>query len=269
MDIRQGNNYAEYLKKTGWIVENINGVNYFIRKFPLIGSFIKIQRPQKINANTINKLVKKYRAFQVLIEPSPYTNYHLLTTSYNFKPASPYLPSKTLEIDLTQPQDEILKNMRKNTRYSIKHAQTTLHTNPDLTDFRNKWKSAVSYKRYIPSKKNLKALKKAFGKNALFLLDKNTNSGAIFLLSGNKAYYYHAFTDGAGRKNFTQFKIVWQGILWAKKNKAKVFDFEGVYDERFPNPGWHGFTHFKKGFGGNVVTHPASLKKYYWRNLFY
>ena len=31
----------------------------------------------------------------------------------------------------------------------------------------------------------------------------------------------------------------------------KIFDFEGIYDQRFPklNKGWIGFSNFKKGFG--------------------
>jgi len=266
MDIRQSNSYGDYLEKTGWIVERVSGVNYFIRKFPLIGSFIKIQRPQKIDINTINKLVKKYHAFQVLIEPSPSTNHHLLTTSYKFKPASPYLPSKTIELDITKSQELLLSKMQKNTRYSIKHAKVKLMSEPSLDEFRKQWKAAVGLRRYVPPTKNLYKLKKAFGKKALFLADQYTNSGAIFLLADKKAYYYQAFTDKKGRKSMAQYQIVWQGILWAKKNKAEVFDFEGIYDVRFPNKSWLGFSYFKKGFGGKAVTYPGSLKMFYWLN---
>ena len=49
IDIRQSKNYADYLSQLGWIIEGIDGVNYYIKKFPLIGSVIKIQRPEKIN----------------------------------------------------------------------------------------------------------------------------------------------------------------------------------------------------------------------------
>ena len=47
-DIRQTAKYAKYLKKIGWQVERINEINYFIKKFPLIGSVIKVQRPENI-----------------------------------------------------------------------------------------------------------------------------------------------------------------------------------------------------------------------------
>src|SRR3990172_13077901 len=69
IDIRQTLRYATYLTSIGWKVERIDGVNYFIKKFPLIGALLKIQRPEKIDFNTVDKLCRKYRIFQVIIEP--------------------------------------------------------------------------------------------------------------------------------------------------------------------------------------------------------
>lgn len=87
------------------------------------------------------------------------------------------------------------------------------------------------------------------------------SAGAIFLLADSIAYYWQAFTSKGGRGKLTQYKIVWEGILWAKKMGAKVFDFEGIYDERFPNKSWLGFTHFKKSFGGYEVEYPGAFIK--------
>ncbi len=55
IDIRQSKDYAQYLSSLGWVVERINNINYFIKKFPLIGSVIKIQRPEKIDFKEITK----------------------------------------------------------------------------------------------------------------------------------------------------------------------------------------------------------------------
>ena len=46
-----------------------------------------------------------------------------------------------------------------------------------------------------------------------------------------------------------------------KKEGKKVFDFEGIYDERFPLISWKGFTRFKKGFGGIEVEYPGTLRE--------
>lgn len=261
-DIRQSKQYGEYLKKTGWIVERIGSTNYFIKRFWVFGSFIKIQRPEKIELKAINKVIKKYRAFQVLIEPSPSTSYQLLTTKFGFRQTAPYLPSKTLVLDLTQPKKNLLKNMRKNTRSAIKHSKAELEKNPDLKKFKNSWKKTIGWKRYVPPLKNLKSMQEAFGENALFLLDKKSGSGAIFLKTKHTAYYWQAFTDQVGRKHNAQYKIVWQGILWAKKAKCKEFDFEGIYDPRFPDKSWQGFSFFKKGFGGGIKKYPGAFSRF-------
>lgn len=87
------------------------------------------------------------------------------------------------------------------------------------------------------------------------------SSGAIFLLADGIAYYWQAFANKEGRKKLYQYKVVWEGILWAKKKGARIFDFEGIYDERFPNKTWLGFTHFKKSFGGYEVEYSGAFVK--------
>ena len=51
IDIRQTEKYNSYMTSLGWVVERVNNVNYFIKKLPFIGSFIKIQRPQRLDFN--------------------------------------------------------------------------------------------------------------------------------------------------------------------------------------------------------------------------
>jgi lipid II:glycine glycyltransferase (peptidoglycan interpeptide bridge formation enzyme) len=43
---------------------------------------------------------------------------------------------------------------------------------------------------------------------------------------------------------------------------CKIFDFEGIYDSRFPIKSWLGFTHFKKQFGGNEIAYPGCYIKF-------
>ena len=56
VDIRQSVNYANYLKSQGWIVERIKNTNYFIKKIPILGSVLKIQRPINLNFETIKNI---------------------------------------------------------------------------------------------------------------------------------------------------------------------------------------------------------------------
>ncbi len=268
-DIRQTPEYANYLSKIGWEVERIKNVNYFIKKFPLIGSVIKIQRPETINNKSINQLASKYRAFQIIIEPLlPATSYILQKNGFRLS-NSPYLPTKTLQLDLTKSENQLLKDMKKDCRSAIKKSMNydggagySLCTMDSVEDFRDSWKKAVGWKRYVPPLSHLIALKTSFKENCLCLLEENKNSGAIFLLADGISYYWQAFTDSEGRKSQAQYKIVWEGILWTKKMGAKIFDLEGIYDERFPNKSWLGFTHFKKSFGGYEVEYPGAYEKF-------
>lgn len=264
LDIRQTPEYADYLSHIGWIVERKNQVNYFIRKFPIIGSVLKIQRPETINNKEIKTLCKKYRVFQVILEPNS-----IVSLSLEYKPSkSPYLPSKTLQLNLDIPIKQIEKTVKKDARLAIKknnQIEIVSYESTELNEFRNTWTKSVGMKRYVPPLAHLLALKKSFGKKTLFITDENKYGGAIFLRTKDTCYYWQAFTNNEGRKIQTQYKIVWEGILWAKRNKCKLFDFEGIYDERFPNENWKGFTHFKKSFGGEEIDYPGCYTK---ANLF-
>jgi lipid II:glycine glycyltransferase (peptidoglycan interpeptide bridge formation enzyme) len=272
MDIRQSPEYGHYLAQIGWVVEQVSGVNYFIRKFPLVGSIIKIQRPEKIDFEEIEKLTKKYKAFQIILEPittrprshnlSPSigssSSIHNSLYAHKFKLSkSPYLPTKTLLIDIG------LTNFRSDIKRAINkfnNDQFSIYTN-NLDQFRNAWKKAVGLSKYVPSLKQLQALQNSFKINSLFVTTSDKSAGIIFLVSGTTLYYWQAFSDKKKRYLPNQYRMVWYGILWGKKRGAKLFDFEGIYDERFPNKSWLGFTHFKKTFGGKEVEYPGCFIK--------
>ena len=260
VDIRQSLQYANYLNKIGWKTKRIDKTNYFLKKLPFVGSILKIQRPEKINLKTINKLTKKQRTFQIVIEPKkPVEIKYLLANSYK-QSKSPFLPTKTIRLNLSNSEIKLFKNLKKDCRYGInKNSKEQLKNSKikDFEKFRKAWKKAVSLKRYVPPLSHLISLKKSFADNSLFITDKAMNSGAIFISNKDITYYWQAFTNKKGRKNLTQYKIVWQAILWAKKKGVKIFDFEGIYDQRFPNKSWLGFSHFKKSFGGKEVEYPG------------
>jgi hypothetical protein len=265
-DIRQSSNYAHYLKTLGWKIDKIDNIYYFTKKFPLIGSVLKIQRPERLNFKDITNLSKKNSSFRIIIEPKNFKQEKTIIKKGFKQTKSPYLPTKTLTLDLKPNINEIKLNLTKSARYYLRKTKklSVKHLNKvDIDRFRLSWKSGVGINRYVPPTKHLKNLKKHFGSKSAFLATgENTyNSGAIFLIHDKKAYYWQAFTNPNGRKLFSQYKIVWRGICWAKKSGADLFDFEGVYDKRFPNKKWRGFTHFKKNFSGKEKLYPGAFVK--------
>jgi hypothetical protein len=264
VDIRQTPKYASYLKKIGWKVERSAEINYFIKTLPIFGSIIKLQRPENIKIKKIRDLAQKYKARQIVVEPNSKIDKDYLE-KLGFKLAkSPFLPSKTLQLDLTSGKEKLTNRFKKDARAAIRKTDNMkLTRNEKISEFRKKWKNAVGLKMYVPPLSHLKALKKSF-KNECLLIS-HENSGAIFLLGDKIAYYWQAFTDKGGRKDLSQYRIVFEGILWAKRKGAKIFDFEGIYDSRFPNKSWAGFTHFKKSFGGEEKIYEGAYTKWLLR----
>ncbi|OGM31404.1 hypothetical protein A2803_05475 [Candidatus Woesebacteria bacterium RIFCSPHIGHO2_01_FULL_44_21] len=261
-DIRQNRKYAEYLKLQNWIVEEHDGVFYYIKKI-LFFSVMKLQRPREINYKEIKRLNKKYRAVQVIIEPWSTKEAKELIKK-GWQQVDPFIPSKTIILDLSKSEEKIYDSFDKDTRYSIRRMQNvagSMEECKDINLFRKYWKAAVDYKRHVLSTKQLEDLKRIFTKDSLFLIADDGVSGGIFLVAGDVGYYWYGFVDKEGRKKLSQYKVLWEGIKWARSRSAKYFDMEGIYDERFPIPTWQGFTKFKLGFGGKVVKYPGAYQK--------
>jgi len=292
IDVRQSVNYANYLKSQGWVVERIKNTNYFVKKLPIFGSVLKIQRPKTIDFETIKKLEKKYKIFQTIIEPDLCSNIwplvlkdnpssvrpiikndvHRFIIEHGFKLSKiPYLPSKTLHLDLTSSREEIYKNLTKDCKYSIRKGErlkiTNYSTPKELEIFHNAWRNSVNFNRFVPSLKSLINLRESFPNNHSILLTShnkigNIIGGALFTRSSHDlAYYWYGFTNKEGRTSLSQYSLLYSGILWGKKMGCKIFDFEGIYDSRFPDKSWLGFTHFKKSFGGKEVLYPGCYTK--------
>ncbi len=270
-DLRQSPQYGKYMEKIGWRTEELNNCQVFIKKLPLLGSFIKIQRPEKIPFSQIEKLAKKYQAFCLKIEPQNHKDIKKLKKHGYKEDKSPYAPPKTLQIDLTLSQEKILAQMKKDARYSIRKAQRNqlqLIKVP-LRTFHQAWKKYNYRRLWIPSLKWLKALKNSFKNDFFQLTAKNTKSepilaGIILLKHDKITYYYYAFSSKEGQKLFAPYLLVWEGIKLAKNQGCQIFDFEGIEDPRFKSTkSWHGFTHFKKSFGGKEIEYPGSFTKEY------
>lgn len=270
LDLRQTLEYANFMENIGWIVERIDGVNYFIRRFPLVGSFIKIQRPEKINYQHVAQLAVKHRAFQIVIEPK-YFNHQKLIYNWGFRQSrSPFLPTKTIHIDLSKSEKTLLEEMHYKTRYNIRKTQNSklkIQNSKDIETFADFWQRCALKQRgmFLSQKKEITTLFRTFGKWADLILvskDKEILSGILMVKTKNIAYYMYAASSPLGKKLFAPTLNVWQAILLAKKAGCKVFDFEGVYDERFPLKSWKGFTRFKKSFGGKEIEYPGAFVKY-------
>jgi hypothetical protein len=259
-DLRQSPEYGKYIEAIGWRVEKIGEERIFIRKLGPV-SIMKLQR-NKVNPdkNILNKLLKKYRVMMVKVEPLEISQPGFRLSNW------PLLGTKTLRVNLRPSEEEIFNSFKKDNRYTIKkcsvlNAQCSIN-NYDL--FYEIWrKSAKRKKLWIPGKKEYESLIKAFGKKC-FCITIGDQAGAVVLVHKKTAFYYYAGATKEGTKLDLPYLVVWEAVKMAKKMGCKIWDFEGIYDNRWPNKGWKGFSHFKKSFGGREIEFPGSYEKWRW-----
>lgn len=297
MDIRQSSLYACYMQSLGWRVEQIGKWQAFIRPFPIIGSFIKIQRINSpIPFKEIDGLIKKYRAFRVVIEPG-ITNTDFELFGY-CRSNSPYSPSKTIHIDLKKSEQKIFQSFSEAKRRAVRRAMKngiTIYQSSDIAEFiklkirqdfffgllmkndlRILWKTFApknirlffAYRNNYSKDKQLLGLKNTTGShfNDIYYYSKHNEmpmAGILLLFYDDVAYYWQAAATREGKKLFAPTLLVWESLKLAKKRGCLLYDFEGVYDERFPQTtkNWQGFTKFKEGFGGEEVYYPEPWLK--------
>lgn len=279
-DLRQIKKYALFLKRQGWQIERIKDAFVFIKKLPLLHiSIVKIQRPNKVpKINLINKIAKKHHAIFVKLELFGDCDQRFLKEAGFKKDSWPLLPPKTLWIDLEKSEKEILADFDKNTRYDLRKSSNSglkikiisgdkLKEN-QLEDFYKFFKKSRKEKRlWIPQFNYLKPLFKNFDDKSFLLLayfKEKIIAVVVLLFSKDMAFYYFSASDNLGNKLFAPTALIWQAIKLSKKQGKKVFDFEGIYDPRFKvTKPWQGFSHFKKGFGGEEKIFESFIKYYF------
>lgn len=273
MDLRQTQNYSHYMQAIGWKVEKLSKNYIYLKKIPLLGCIAKLQRPQKaVDLALLDRWAKDNHTATLYLEPefeSRILNYEL----WRFKKAkNSFLPSKTIQINLTLSLKEIFNQFRKNARYQIRYAQKAgaiVNQSGNIKTFADMWqKSATQRGMWLSLKKEILSLWKTFTPNAniLFAYQKMENpvAGVLLARSPASAHYIYAFSTKEGNRLSAPSLLVWEAIRLAKSKGCKVFDFEGIFDERYPQTkSWQGFTYFKKGFGGKEVVFPPALVKYY------
>lgn len=276
-DIRQTKEYAGYMESLGWKVlsaqESGIKIQIFVRNIPLVGKVAKLQRPEKIDFASLDKWIRENNIKVCFIEPS--SPYYQLPATYYISRSS-FIPAKTIHINLTKSEKQILKEMHSKTRYNIKIAQkrgVIVEDSSDINAFITLWsKSALLRGMWLPQKKEIKSLWQAFGKKAHILLAKKDSqivAGILLICTPEIAYYMYAGSSSLGKKLFAPTLLSWEAFKLAKSLDCKVFDFEGIYDSRYHSQtkSWQGFTRFKEGFGGKIITYPQTLVKY--SNYFY
>jgi dTDP-4-amino-4,6-dideoxygalactose transaminase/lipid II:glycine glycyltransferase (peptidoglycan interpeptide bridge formation enzyme) len=169
-------------------------------------------------------------------------------------------PELAWMLDITKPEEELLKEMRKTTRYTIKKmekegVQVEMSPRPDdIEKFWPVYQATVQRQQFTPFKKS--DLRKEFelfaNKNqAAFFFGKQNNevvAAAIIIFYNGQAFYHHSGSTSAGSN--VSYLLQWRVIQEAKRRGCTLYNFWGISPAGRPKHPWAGLSLFKKGFGG-------------------
>jgi len=261
------------------IAPQLQGTKRLVRKSKIKNSF-------EILINYLKDLAKKENCSFIRISPVWERNKENIEIFKNlgFKEAPIHMHSEiTWELDISLPEENLLKQMRKTTRYLIKQAQENSDVRinrsqrlDDVEKFNELYQKTVNRHHFAPF--SLDYLKKevlAFAPDnqvIIFLAEYREEliASAIIIFWQGIAFYHQGASLVKYPKIPVSYLLQWEAIKEAKKRGCKTYNFWGIAPTDSPRHPWAGLTLFKKGFGGYkkeyVKTQDLPLSGKYWIN---
>ena len=213
----------------------------------------------------IKKIAKSTNCAFVRVRPQLEKNEFSkkIFSDYKFVGAPMYLHAElTSQLDIKKSEQELLSQMRKNTRREIKKAillgiKVSSSSNPSsIKQFFKLQTLTAKRQRFVPfSYKYLYEEFKAFSKTNRVLVytayfGNKLLTMAFIIFYGKEAVYHHGASTLDGRKYPGAYVIQWEAVKEAKKRGCTRYNFWGVASPNDTNHRFYGVSVFKRGFGG-------------------
>lgn len=173
----------------------------------------------------------------------------------------------TFQLHVTKPEDELMTNMRKATRYEIRKAEKLnikVESSKDekqIKKFYDLQLNTAKRQKFVPfSYKFFSEQFKIFFENDLALIFTATFENKIlaqaFIIFYNKeAVYHYGVSTEDGRKYPGAYLLQWEAIKEAKKRGVMKYNFWGVAPIESKSHRFSGVSMFKRGFGGEDIQY--------------
>lgn len=172
-------------------------------------------------------------------------------------------PELSWILDITKPEEVLLKEMRKTTRYLIKKMEkegVEIVQSSDPTDIEKFWSvytATFERQQFTPfSKSYLRTEFELYraDNQAMFFFGKyggDIVAAAIIIFYNGQAFYHHSGSTSltTGGKE-ASYLLQWRVIQEAKRRGCTLYNFWGIAPDDKPKHAWTGLSLFKKGFGG-------------------
>lgn len=185
----------------------------------------------------------------------------------------------TVMLDITKSAEELMTEMRRQTRYEVRRAQklgikVSYETSEKaFNDFYDLQLETAERQGFIPSTRHLiMAQHEVFGDKARIYtatLDGKVLAKGEILLQAPEAVYHEAASTLDGRKLPGAYALQWQIIQDAKALGLKRYNLFGIAPPNSPHHRYAGVTTFKTGFGGEQLAylsaHDLVIKPFHYR----
>ncbi len=254
---------------------------------PLIGSTKQMYIPHgpivlcdNIDEETINSLIKELRVWarkqkiafirfdpqglhhKILhflkhkIKPSPENGYHTVLVQPRFEWVT----------NIKKSEDELISQLQKNTRYSIRSAQSrgtkvkiinsNLNSHFDIFYNLLRETSIRGNFRLHPENYYRHVLKMTEEYNQGFLVlaefEKEILVANLITIYGQTALHVFGGSTDRHRDKFPTYLAHWHGFLESQNRGANSYSFGGISPENKTNDSWQNITAFKKQFAGEI-----------------
>lgn len=296
----QSYEWGEFRKKTGVTVirkghsekgKLTEGFTLTIHKVPktkfTIGYLPKGKLPSEGLISELKRIGKAYNCIHILLEPNVIASETRQSLNKELKKSfHPLFTKFTFVLDITKPEDELLKSFHHKTRYNIKIAmKRKVKVVEDNSD--------ESFKEYLKLTEETTTRQKFYAHTPTYhtkmwetlstsnVKDQISNILTAHLLKAtyqppnakrqtlatwilfvfhDTLYYPYGASSSMYRNVMASNLIMWEAIRFGKKLGLKYFDMWGALGENpDPKDTWFGFHKFKEGYD---ATHTEFIGSY-------
>ncbi|OGZ34810.1 MAG: hypothetical protein A2V60_00660 [Candidatus Portnoybacteria bacterium RIFCSPHIGHO2_01_FULL_39_19] len=256
----QSNTWLEFQKSLGRKAWQVNEISAIKHNLPFGKSYLYSPRCEskflsKTFLNKVREIAKQENSIFFKAEPQDNINLEKL----GFRKSHNIQPTKTIILDITKPEQELLNQMHHKTRYNIGLAEKKgIKIKKDKKLFGEFWRlmeETTKRDKFRPHLKEYYQKMLEIPRVELFLAELNGKiiAANVVVFYEKTAIYLHGASDYEHRNLMAPFLLQWEQIKEAKKRGCTEYDFWGIDEQK-----WPGVTRFKRGFSSKEVIYPGA-----------
>lgn len=231
-----------------------------------IGYIPRSDLPSKDLIAFLKKISKEFNIIFVKIEPyiKKESTKPLIFTNLNKSP-HPLFTNWTIISDITKDENKLMESLKSKTRYNINLAQKKgvyvkeESNEKGYTIFENLYFETINRQKYkghnrFYHRKIWEAVKNKMSHILIAYYQDIPLAAYHLFIFKERGFYVYGGSSDKFRNFMASNLLMWESLLFAKKNGCIVFDMWGSLPKDYSHSHpWAGFTRFKEGYGGKYV----------------